>query len=141
MKSPNFTHPRYSKFLTGYHVGLLRREKGLSQVQLANALGISNSAVSHWECGRSNPSTELQLKLFEFFGLNVVNTEEDELPKVTKPKVTKPKVTKPKVTKPKAIVEVEKPEAPKEDSAWVVYALTVIGAAIALMVFISEVGI
>ena len=119
------------KYLDGKMVKALRIQKGLSQVQLAEALGISNSAVSHWECGRSNPSTELQLKLFEFFGLNVVNTEEDELPKVTKPKVTKPK----------AIVEVEKPEAPKEDSAWVVYALTVIGAAIALMFFISEVGI
>jgi len=113
------------KYLDGKMVKALRIQKGLSQVQLAAALNISNSAVSHWECGRSKPNPELQTKLYDFFGL-VVAPKKGELPKVTKPKAT---------------VEVEKTEAPKEDSAWVVYALTVIGAAIALMLFIREVGI
>lgn len=31
----------------------LRREKGLTQRQLADALGISNKTVSKWECGVS----------------------------------------------------------------------------------------
>lgn len=31
----------------------LRREKGLTQRQLADTLGISNKTVSKWECGIS----------------------------------------------------------------------------------------
>lgn len=31
----------------------LRREKGLTQRQLADTLGISNKTVSKWECGVS----------------------------------------------------------------------------------------
>ncbi len=31
----------------------LRREKGLTQRQLADTLGISNKTVSKWECGGS----------------------------------------------------------------------------------------
>jgi len=113
------------KFLKGSDVKKLRLAKGLSQTQLASLLGISSSAVSHWECGRSNPNPELQTKLYDFFGI-VVGQKNGELPKVTKSR---------------KIVEIEKLEAPKEDSAWVVYALTVIAAAIAVMVFISEGGI
>lgn len=32
----------------------LRREKGLTQRQLADTLGISNKTVSKWECGVSH---------------------------------------------------------------------------------------
>ena len=113
------------KYLDGKMIKVLRIQNGWSQTELANLLGVTNSAVSHWECGRSKPNKELQAKVYDVFGL-VVAPKKGELPKVTKPGM---------------IVDVEKPEAPKEDSAWVVYALTVIAAAIALMVFISEVGI
>ena len=41
----------------------LRKLKGLSQLQLANKLGISFKTVSHWESGYSEPSIELLKKL------------------------------------------------------------------------------
>lgn len=37
----------------------LRREKGLTQRQLADTLGISNKTVSKWECGRGAPDVSL----------------------------------------------------------------------------------
>ena len=43
----------------------LRREKGLSQKELGDLLGVSNKAISKWENGESMPKTETMLKLAE----------------------------------------------------------------------------
>lgn len=45
----------------------LRREKGISQEQLAAALGVSRQAVSKWELGESLPDTEKILQLAKMF--------------------------------------------------------------------------
>ena len=37
----------------GRLIAQLRREKGLTQQELADGLGISNKTVSKWECGVS----------------------------------------------------------------------------------------
>lgn len=48
----------------------LRREKGLSQKELGDLLGVSNKAISKWENGESMPKTETMLKLAELLGID-----------------------------------------------------------------------
>lgn len=49
----------------------LRREKGLTQQELADMVGITNKAVSKWETGESYPETALLIPLAEIFGITV----------------------------------------------------------------------
>ncbi|MBQ8184158.1 MAG: helix-turn-helix transcriptional regulator [Lachnospiraceae bacterium] len=49
----------------------LRIEKGLSQVQLGEMLGVTNKAVSKWETGTTKPSTDLLPKIADIFGVTV----------------------------------------------------------------------
>ena len=50
-------------------ISALRKHCGLSQEDVAEALGISRQAVSKWETGRSFPDTENLLKLAALFGV------------------------------------------------------------------------
>ena len=45
----------------------LRKQKGLTQAQLAHALQIHQTAVSQWECGRTFPDRETIIKLAAFY--------------------------------------------------------------------------
>lgn len=45
----------------------LRKESGLSQTQLANALNLTVKTISHWETGYTEPSIKQILELSEFF--------------------------------------------------------------------------
>lgn len=54
----------------GDFVAMLRREKGLTQKQLAEKLFISNKAVSKWERGLSMPDISLLEPLAEVFGVS-----------------------------------------------------------------------
>ena len=49
----------------------LRTEKGLSQVQLGDMLGVTNKAVSKWENGSAKPNTVLIPRLAEILGVTV----------------------------------------------------------------------
>ena len=49
----------------------LRTEKGLSQSQLGELLGVTNKAVSKWENGATKPNTNLLPKIAEFFDITV----------------------------------------------------------------------
>ena len=49
----------------------LRREKGLSQEQLAELIGVSRQTVSKWETGTSTPELEKLILLSECFGISV----------------------------------------------------------------------
>lgn len=53
----------------GERVQALRKARGLSQEQLAEAAGVSRQAVSKWELGESAPELEKVLALSEFFGV------------------------------------------------------------------------
>lgn len=50
---------------------LLRKKEGMSQEELADAMGISRQAVSKWESGRTRPDMERTMALAAFFGVTV----------------------------------------------------------------------
>ena len=49
----------------------LRKEKGLTQDQLAEALHVTRQAVSNWETGKTEPDIETLSQLAEFFEVDV----------------------------------------------------------------------
>lgn len=49
----------------------LRKEKGISQKELADAIGISFQSISFFERGEKNPSIENWIKLANFFDVSV----------------------------------------------------------------------
>ena len=48
-----------------------RKEKGLTQADIASHFGISVQAVSKWERGLSKPSEDILVKLVDLLGLTV----------------------------------------------------------------------
>ena len=54
-------------------IAKLRKEKGLTQSQLAEMIKVSNKTISRWETGLSYPDISLLLSLSEC--LNVTVTE------------------------------------------------------------------
>lgn len=44
-----------------------RKEKGLTQAQLAELIGCNKSMISHLEAGRNNPSLEMAMQLTTIF--------------------------------------------------------------------------
>lgn len=49
----------------------LRKEKGVSQVDVAKMLSMSKMAISHWEKGNSEPSIEQLKILAQFFDVSI----------------------------------------------------------------------
>lgn len=49
----------------------LRKEKELSQKQLAEILNTTNSSICDWESGRAEPNIEMLIRISEFFGVSV----------------------------------------------------------------------
>ena len=48
----------------------LRLEKGLSQVQLAKATGLSSGAISYWEAGKRAPTAPTIIILAKYFNVS-----------------------------------------------------------------------
>lgn len=59
-------HSKFGEFLY-----TLRKEKGLTQSELADKLGITNKAVSKWETGDAFPETAQLVPLATIFGVTV----------------------------------------------------------------------
>lgn len=55
----------------GRFVAECRKGKGLTQAKLAEALGITDRAVSKWETGKSMPDASLMLPLCDILGISV----------------------------------------------------------------------
>ena len=55
----------------GNFICQLRSDKGLSQSQLGEMMGVSNKAVSKWEMGVSKPRPAMLVVLASFFGVTV----------------------------------------------------------------------
>lgn len=56
---------------TGRFIAEKRKEKGLTQMKLAEALGITDRAVSKWETGRSLPDASIMTDLCAILGITV----------------------------------------------------------------------
>jgi len=55
----------------GRKIVALRRERGIAQIDLANAIGLAQSTLSHYEMGEREIRTYTLLKLAEFFDVSV----------------------------------------------------------------------
>lgn len=60
-----------SELRCGEQLAFLRREKQVTQEQLAQAVGVTNQAVSKWESGQSYPDITLLPRLAEYFQVTV----------------------------------------------------------------------
>ncbi|MBQ9791554.1 MAG: helix-turn-helix transcriptional regulator [Clostridia bacterium] len=56
--------------ITGKFIAEMRKEKKLTQVQLAEKLYVSEKTISKWECGKGFPDTTLMLPLCEALGIS-----------------------------------------------------------------------
>ena len=55
---------------TGKFIAERRKEKGLTQVKLAEKLNVSEKTISKWECGNGFPDTTLILPLCEILEIS-----------------------------------------------------------------------
>ena len=55
----------------GKFISTCRKDKGLTQMQLAEKLNITNRAVSKWETGKSVPDASIMLDLCEILDISV----------------------------------------------------------------------
>ena len=55
----------------GKFIANCRKQKNLTQMQLAERLGITDKAISKWERGIAMPDTSMMLELCEILGINV----------------------------------------------------------------------
>ena len=55
----------------GKFIAKCRKEKKLTQAQLAEKLDITDRAVSKWETGKSMPDSSIMLELCEILGITV----------------------------------------------------------------------
>ncbi len=51
-------------------IRLLRQARNMSQVELANRLGVTKQSVSNWENDNIQPSIEMLVKLSAFFSVS-----------------------------------------------------------------------
>lgn len=61
----------------------LRKEKGMTQIELATALGVSSGTVAMWETGKRKPSFEMFEKLTQVFDKRIdyiLGTSDDPTP-------------------------------------------------------------
>ena len=75
----------------------LRKQKGISQEELANELGVSRQAVSKWESGQSFPELDNIVALSDYFGVSadyvLKGTETVQVSKSQAPIPTEPKMS------------------------------------------------
>lgn len=55
----------------GEFLKILRREKGLTQEQLAEILHVSGRTVSRWETGTNMPDLSILIQMAEFYTVDV----------------------------------------------------------------------
>lgn len=55
----------------GAYLKELRKEKGLTQEELAEKLGVSGRTISRWETGFNMPDISLLVEIAEFFDVSI----------------------------------------------------------------------
>ena len=59
-------------YITGITIRMLREQKGLTQSELAEQIGVSGKAVSKWETGKGLPDVSLLQPLAQALGVSVL---------------------------------------------------------------------
>lgn len=54
--------------MIGKNIKEHRKQKGLSQKELAELIAVTDKAISSWECGRAEPSIQMIERLSIIFG-------------------------------------------------------------------------
>lgn len=67
---------------TGKLIKELRREKGLTQKELSQELGISPKTVSKWETGHGFPDIDMISNLSEILGVDISKLLEGKMPEI-----------------------------------------------------------
>ena len=53
------------------HIGVLRKQKGITQKELAEELGVTTQAVSKWENARGCPDIQLLPDIAKIFDVSI----------------------------------------------------------------------
>lgn len=69
---------------------LLRKQKHISQVDLARALGVASGTVGMWETNRRDPDISTLRKIADYFGVGVNELIEEKAAETTEKPVIKP---------------------------------------------------
>lgn len=56
----------------------LRKEKGMTQEQMAEIFGVTNRTVSRWENGKNMPDVSILVELSKYFGVSILELIEGE---------------------------------------------------------------
>lgn len=54
----------------GQFIASLRKERGMTQAELAKILNVTTQAVSKWECGKGSPQASLIVPLADALGVS-----------------------------------------------------------------------
>ena len=61
---------REAVVMLGEKIKQLRKSKGVTQADLAQAMGLSQQAIARWEVNRSEPDNETMCRLASYFGVS-----------------------------------------------------------------------
>lgn len=73
--------------LFGDRLKELRKERNLTQEDIANMFDVTKNAVYSWEVGKSQPSIEIIKRLAQYFGVTIdylLNFTQDDVDKMEK---------------------------------------------------------
>ena len=77
----------------------LRKIKGITQDEFANAVGVSRQAVYKWECGQSYPEATKLIEIKALFGISIDDLLDDSYDVIMPEKKKKKRISKVKVEK------------------------------------------
>lgn len=63
--------PKMDQNKMGLFIKDMRKEKGFTQEQLAETLGVSNRSISRWENGANMPDFDIVIHLAKFFNVSI----------------------------------------------------------------------
>ena len=84
MHNENFSKSNPPAATLAMRIQQLRRQRGLSQEELANAVNVSRQAVSKWEGAQAQPELEKLLALSDFFQVSTDYLLKGEQPAAAK---------------------------------------------------------
>ncbi len=117
----------------------LRKQKGLSQEELANRLNVSRQTISKWEVGDSTPEMEKLIAISDLFGISLDELVMDKVPVKAEEVLAKSELVS-ELTE-KVLTDDNKKKAKKglKIAAYIVGALLLIDA-ISMIVYFSLYG-